>query len=156
MTHQQTTTKRFQNVIGRTSIETARFFHPDELLTAIDLNCAEKRAVLAGWLSDARAVPDSPGLRQLDCGAVVRVDDLMQALTSLDELTPAPDKFASGLSSPYPRRGLEARISELLRRITRRKSDDDDDPPPCPAGVRPRSNGPLGTAPQEALIDAAA
>jgi hypothetical protein len=156
MTHQQTPTNNFENLIYMGSIEGARFFDLHEVLAATDLNFSTTRAILAGWLSDARAVPDAPGLRQLDCGALVRVNDLMQALTSLDEFTSAPDKFARGLS-PYPRRGPEARISELLRRIMRRKNDDDDDPPPCPAGVRPRGNGPiLETAPQEALIEAAA
>jgi hypothetical protein len=49
------------------------------------LTTAEKRAVLASWISDVRAVEDAPSLRWLDSGAVVEVDAILQALVSLDE-----------------------------------------------------------------------
>ena len=47
----------------------------------------EKKAVLASWISDARAVESAPSLRRLDSGAVVEVDAILRALVLLDEST---------------------------------------------------------------------
>ena len=58
------------------------------------LTTAEKRAVLASWISDARAVENAPSLRRLDSGAVVEVDAILQALVLLDEQ--APDRGENG------------------------------------------------------------
>jgi hypothetical protein len=44
------------------------------------LTTAEKKAVLASWISDARAVENAPSLRRLDSGAVVEVDAILHAL----------------------------------------------------------------------------
>lgn len=89
----------------------------------------EKRALLASWLSDNRAVEHLHGYRQLDNGALVRLEDICEALRKLAEL---------------PRWSFFPQIStKLLRRAGRkspRDKDDDDDPPPAPAGVGiPRS-----------------
>ena len=64
--------------------KSAEFAHPDEVVDDQELTLADKRSLLASWASDALAVEDSPSLRQLASGAVVRVDDIMAALKSLD------------------------------------------------------------------------
>ena len=95
----------------------------------------DRRAALAAWLSDANAVPDSPGLRRIDGGAVVPVDELLAALRSLDE----PPAAARAPASParwraaFGRRRPRAQGGGLKVLIRRRHRDDDDDPPPCPA-----------------------
>ena len=61
------------------------FMHPDEVVSDCRLTHAEKREMLASWASDVRAVPNAPALRQLDNGAVVRIDDVLRALNSLNE-----------------------------------------------------------------------
>ena len=103
------------------------------------LTRAEKREILASWASDVHAVADAPALRQLDNAAVVRVDDVLRALKSLDEKPgqTAPDLFRQLESL---RRRVPARLKSALRRSW---SDDDDDPPPCPALVGGPFGGPL-------------
>src|SRR4051812_25040058 len=49
--------------------------HPDDVVRHPRMTLAEKRAVLAAWASDAHAVEDAPGLRQLDDGSLVAVDE---------------------------------------------------------------------------------
>lgn len=62
------------------------FRHPNEVLTYPGLTPAEKRAVLASWASDARAVESCPNLRCLPgCRAEpVPVDAILEALQALD------------------------------------------------------------------------
>ena len=73
---------------------------PEEILGDLTLSKDEKRAVLASWLSDARALPDAPRWRQLDNGAFVDVDDLYAALRVLDD-------FAVGVEdAPCPQSRL--------------------------------------------------
>ncbi|SDN35051.1 hypothetical protein SAMN05216360_107279 [Methylobacterium phyllostachyos] len=68
------------------------FRHPSEVLTYPGLSSAEKRAVLASWASDARAVESCPNLRCLPgCRAEpVPVDEILEALQALDEDSPIP------------------------------------------------------------------
>lgn len=113
--------------------------HPDDVLADPSLSRDDKRALLASWLSDARGVADRPGLRRLDTGALVDVDDVFAALRSLDD-DGAVTSTAPGPNRPEPPRpltiGRAARrspVSRLFARVTRR--DDDDDPPPCPAAA---------------------
>jgi hypothetical protein len=54
--------------------------HPDDVASDPELTFAEKRAVLASWISDSRAVENAPPLRRLDSGAVVEVDVILRAL----------------------------------------------------------------------------
>ena len=61
------------------------FNHPDEVLSDPDLTLREKRAILASWASDLRAVEGSPGERQLDNGARLSVSNILEALRMLDE-----------------------------------------------------------------------
>ena len=67
------------------SMRGAVFFHPREVLKHPRLSPADKRALLAGWASDACAVEGRPAWRQLpDTGAVVPVDEILAALRELD------------------------------------------------------------------------
>ena len=135
---------------GTSSILTANFMRPEEVVADLGMTQAEKRALLASWASDAHAVPDAPELRQLENGAVVRVEDILRALTCLD-------RGASGERTRWsPRRstGLRVRFSSGRKRAARRwSSDDDDDPPPCPAMIFRPAGGPLssGAAAEPAL-----
>lgn len=117
------------------------FMHPDEVVGDLWLTHAEKRELLASWASDARAVPDAPALRQLDNGAVVRVDDVLRALKSINE------GEVSEHTTFDPRRSLtdlRTRLPLRLRLPPRRGwPDDDDDPPPCPATIAGPLGGPL-------------
>ena len=48
------------------------------------MTVAEKRSVLASWASDACAIESNPALRATVTGNVVRYDDIIDALQSLD------------------------------------------------------------------------
>lgn len=60
------------------------FEHPFEVVGDPDLTLNEKRAILSSWASDACALEAAPELRELSRGKVVRFDDIMDALCSLD------------------------------------------------------------------------
>jgi hypothetical protein len=110
----------------------AIYTHPDEVTGDPKLTTAEKRAVLASWISDARAVENAPSLRRLDSGSVVEVEDIRRALVLLDELT-SMGNF-NHLPPAGRRHGV---VSRWLRRVgppNRSNDNDDDDPPPAPAG----------------------
>src|ERR1700722_266 len=74
----------------------AIYTHPDDVASDPDLTLAEKRAVLASWILDARAVEDSPSLRRLDSGAVVEVDAILRALVFSPRSRPAAEGIADG------------------------------------------------------------
>jgi hypothetical protein len=125
----------------------AVYTHPDEVLLDTALTVSEKQALLASWISDARAVEHSPALRRLDSGAVVDVDVISRALMSLDAgaLTPSDERKPTRLS--HQRRGV---VSKWLSRAgpSNGGHDDDDDPPPSPAPGESwdgRSDDSLGT-----------
>ena len=63
------------------------FRHPREVLTYPGLTRAEKRAILASWASDARAVDSCPTLRRLPGSRAepVPLDAVLAALQALDE-----------------------------------------------------------------------
>lgn len=66
--------------------------HPDDVLAAENLTDAEKREVLAAWLSDASAVQDEPQLRWLlGTPAPVTTAAIRAAIAELDRLDPAED-----------------------------------------------------------------
>ena len=106
---------------------------PEEILGNPTLSKEEKRAVLASWLSDARAPPDAPRWRQLDNGALVDVDDLYTALRVLDDFDVGIERGASvsASSTSWRPRRKSRWIGNFIRR--KRDDDDDDDPPPVPA-----------------------
>jgi hypothetical protein len=60
------------------------FSHPSDVVNDPDLTLSEKRAILAAWASDACAVEAAPELRKSPSGPVVRFDDIMDALRTLD------------------------------------------------------------------------
>ena len=105
----------------------AIYTHPSDVANDPKLTKAEKRAILASWISDARAVENAPSLRQLDSGAVVEVDAIQQALVLLDERASTRTANCKGLQASGRRRSV---ISWL-----RGSNDNDDDPPPAPAGL---------------------
>ena len=108
----------------------AIYTHPSDVTSDPTLTIAEKRTVLASWISDARAVENAPSLRRLDSGAVVEVDEILRALGLLDES--APDRRHRTRQPPSDRR--RGVILRWLRRPPPRSNDNDDDPPPAPAG----------------------
>jgi hypothetical protein len=110
------------------------YTHPRDVTSNPKLTTAEKRAVLASWISDARAVENAPSLRRLDSGAVVEVDAILRALVLLDEL--APDRRGDSKRLP-PSGGRRGVISRWLRGVgpPPGANDNDDDPPPAPAGL---------------------
>ena len=112
---------------------TAALMHPDDVMNTPQLSRAQKQEILASWASDARAVQDMPALRQLDNGAIVRVDDVLRALSALDDDVSC-SQHASAPIRPSVQRRRRGPISwrDIALR-GRSKDDDDDDPPPCPA-----------------------
>jgi len=61
------------------------FAHPSAVLEATTLTGSEKRALLAGWASDACALEGRPAWRWLSgTPAPVGVDDILAALQALD------------------------------------------------------------------------
>ncbi|HET7192245.1 MAG TPA: hypothetical protein VFI98_10080 [Pseudolabrys sp.] len=58
--------------------------HPMDVVRDEDLTLNEKRAILASWASDACAVEAAPELRSPPSASVVRFDDIMEALKTLD------------------------------------------------------------------------
>ena len=112
--------------------------YPNDVLSHPGLPASEKRSILASWASDARAVENAPDLRQLDNGAVVSVDEILQALRALDHGEPAAGAGYSVSQGAHPlAKHTPRRIWHLRRRrFDRIKRDDhDDDPPPCPASA---------------------
>jgi hypothetical protein len=61
------------------------FGHPSEVVDDPDLTLNEKRAILASWASDACAIEAAPELRSRRGGTLVRFDDIMEALRTLDK-----------------------------------------------------------------------
>ena len=93
--------------------DAAIYTGPDDVVGDPNLTTADKRAILASWVSDARAVDDAPTLRRLDSGAVAEVDAVLEALRTLE---------CSG--------GVVVR---LPKPAARRRDPGDDDPSPSPA-----------------------
>lgn len=123
--------ERFEYYPARTSRARspgATLSHPDEVLSDPALSTAEKKAILASWSSDARAVENAPALRRLDSGVVVEVDAILRALVLLDRSAPS--------KRPSQSRSGRSRVSRWLSRAVQSHSadDNDDDPPPAPAG----------------------
>lgn len=115
----------------------SRLLDIEHVLEAVELTIPQKRAILASWLSDARAVPNIPSLRELDNGEIVKVDDLLKALRALDRIDKAADRCV-----PHPKFRMGARQGKLLpayvkRAVRRNPFDGDDDPPPCAAAAVP-------------------
>jgi hypothetical protein len=94
------------------------------------LSLEEKRAVLASWASDARAVENAPSLRRLDDGTTLEIDLILDGLRQLDS--------SPRFTSVGNKRRSRDRASRLVRLwLARRRDDDDDDPPTAPATMPP-------------------
>ncbi len=106
--------------------------HPDDVVSDPRLSPDEKRALLAAWASDARAVEGKPTLRQLDNGAVVSLTEIRRAIDQLYHSEPKPIAEAKTWGFPSARRHspISARRMKIGRRW--RYDNDDDDPPPSP------------------------
>jgi hypothetical protein len=105
--------------------------HPEDVLNDVALEAADKRAILATWMSDQHAVPDQPALRQLENGAVISLDAIRAALRMLDG-PPAENRRPA---PPLLRLARQRRIP-LPSLASFRSTDPDDDPPPGGASLR--------------------
>ena len=85
------------------------FAHPMDVVRDEDLTLNEKRAILASWASDACAIEAAPDLRVTSFRSVVRWDDIMDALRTLDRET---ENYAKPL--PHYKRVLARKDAGLL------------------------------------------
>jgi hypothetical protein len=86
------------------------FEHPDEVVNDPDLTLNEKRAILASWASDACAVEAAPALRCAPGGRrPVNVDDILEALRSLDRAAAEGENTRSWLRRRVRRRAIFSR-----------------------------------------------
>jgi len=85
------------------------FAHPMDVVRDEDLTLNEKRAILASWASDACAIEAAPDLRVNRSRSVVRWDDIMDALRTLDKAT---ENYAKPL--PHYKRVLTRKDAGLL------------------------------------------
>jgi hypothetical protein len=90
------------------------FKHLRHVVENLDLTLNEKRAILAWWASDARAIEAAPALRQAPGTAPARFDDVLDALLTLDQQ--ADSNFNP---PPRYRRILENRIPGVFGRKSR-------------------------------------
>ena len=71
-----------------------RIKHSADLKAVVEdpvLTLNEKRTILASWASDACAVDGAPGLRRVpSSGQIVRIDDILEALRTLDRQSGEP------------------------------------------------------------------
>jgi len=86
------------------------FAHPMDVVRDPNLTLNEKRAILASWASDACAVEAAPELRIAGSVGVVRWDDIMDALGTLD-------READGYGKPLPhhKRGPARKRADRFR-----------------------------------------
>jgi hypothetical protein len=61
------------------------FESPAAVLNDPDLTLNEKRAILASWASDVCAIEAAPDLQAAPPGRIVRFDEIMDALRTLDK-----------------------------------------------------------------------
>jgi hypothetical protein len=113
----------------------ATITHPNDVLEHPGLSAAEKRGILAAWASDARSLEGAPALRQIESGAVVHIDDVLDALRWLDkgDRNTGPAHMRAAGERRRGRAHLAARLRGRAIRVGRR--DDDDDPPTAPAAM---------------------
>jgi hypothetical protein len=95
------------------------FAHPLAVVNDPDLTLNEKRALLASWASDACAVEAAPELRRPLGGRIVRFEEIMDALRSLDA------QASAGIErQPHYRRVLAKRRSGVFGRRRRGRYDE--------------------------------
>src|SRR3981081_2375010 len=83
------------------------FAHPLDVVRDRDLTFNEKRAILASWASDARALEAAPTLRRTQEGGVIQSDEIMDALRVLGREAGAGPKPRTAYRRrlPNPRAG---------------------------------------------------
>ena len=96
------------------------FAHPMDVAGDPDLTLNEKRAILASWASDACALEAAPELRVTTSGRVVRWDDIMDALRTLDR-----EADGYGRSLPHYKRVLAKKRAGLLKITPRSRGSGD-------------------------------
>ena len=89
------------------------FAHPADVVNDQDLTLNEKRAILASWASDASAIEAVSTLRSLPDRAAITLDDIMDALRTIDRQTGAYKP------RPHYRRVLSQRIPGVFGRKDR-------------------------------------
>lgn len=125
--------------------------HPDQVVVEPALTEAEKRQLLAAWISDACSVENRPGLRRWVNGAVAKVEDLRKALAALDRHEAST--FLATISRP------ENRL-RFRRRRRPGRGGSEGGAAPCLVPPRQPTGGPLhdGQAleltPSQLLMDA--
>lgn len=78
------------------------YFRPHDIANDIALPVSRRRALLAYWASDIHAVAGSPALRSYNFGAAVSIDEIFDALKSLDDefdLPPAGRPVPNGITA---------------------------------------------------------
>jgi hypothetical protein len=103
------------------AMSSARLTAPRDVLLDSAMSTEDKRALLASWASDLRAVENWPALRRLDDGTELHIDDIIEALKTLD--TPPGQQLQQAAVLPFP--------NHRLRRQLNHNESDDDDPPPA-------------------------
>jgi hypothetical protein len=66
------------------------YFKPRDIANDMALPIGRRRELLAYWASDIHAVAGSPALRSYNFGVTVSIDEILDALKSLDEMYPVP------------------------------------------------------------------
>ena len=119
--------------------------HPEQVVSDRALTFEQKREVLASWASDRHAVLNKPNLRQLDSGAILELEEILEALRVLDtmegSLGQVHRSFERCLDLRRPRRSA---FPSSKRQTSQRddRDDGDDDPPPFPACAMPPNRRP--------------
>jgi hypothetical protein len=72
------------------------YFKPSDIAEDDALPISRRRELLAFWGSDIHAVPDTPALRAYTFGAPVPIDDVFDALKSLDDKSDLPPTSLDG------------------------------------------------------------
>jgi hypothetical protein len=94
------------------------FAHPLAVVNDPDLTLNEKRAILASWASDACAIEAAPELRHPPGGRLIRFEEIMDALRTLDAQASAGVK-----QQPHYRRVLQNRVPGMFGRRRRSSGD---------------------------------
>ena len=66
------------------------YFKPRDIANDMALPISRRRELLAYWASDIHAVAGSPALRSYNFGVTVSIDEILEALKSLDGMHPVP------------------------------------------------------------------
>ena len=91
------------------------FGHPKDVVADARLTISEKRAILASWASDASAIASCPALRGPNgLKAPVTIDEILDALCTLDEGPRNPAASRCGCARPSDARRLRRLTMETL------------------------------------------